>query len=363
MQQFAQLFAVVPDPRAANARHIFTEVLFIAIAAVLCGARNCSEMALFGEAKEPLLRRILSLPHGVPSHDTFSAIFRTLDPTAFAQVFGRFSAAIGKALSAPGVVAIDGKSMKGAFVKGERHMPRMLVTAWGAKTRLTLGARPARGGNEAQAAIELLSMIDLKGAVVTADALHCSRELAAKVIDRKADFVLALKGNQSGLHAAAKKLIESEAAMAPSAETRDVAHGRAELRRAVVIAAPGLAKAHDFPGIVAIGQIDSVREIDGRREKATRLFLLSRLLTPVALLGIVREHWSIETSLHWVLDVVLDEDRQRTRKDHGPDNLAMLRRFALNLLRTDKGKGSLTGKMKRAGWDDVFLFNLLAHMR
>lgn len=363
MQQFAGFFAVVPDPRAANARHVFTEVLFIAIAAVLCGARNCSEMALFGEAKEPLLRRILTLPHGIPSHDTFSAVFRNVDPTAFAQAFGRFTAAIGKTLSALKVVAIDGKSIKGAFAKGQRHAPHMLVTAWGAEARLTLAARPVKGSNEAEAALELLSLIDLNGATVTADALHCSRDMAAKIIARKADFVLALKGNQGPLHGCAQALIEAEAAAAPSAETRDVAHGRAELRRAVVIAAPRLAEAHDFPGLKAIGRIESVRETDGKREQTTRLFLLSRVLPPASLLRIAREHWGIETSLHWVLDVVLDEDRQRTRKDHGPANLAMLRRFALNVLRQDTSKGSLTGKMKRAGWDDAFLFSLLRHMR
>jgi predicted transposase YbfD/YdcC len=362
MQQFADVFAVVPDPRAANARHDFTEVLFIALAAVLCGAKNCSEMALFGEAKEPLLRQILKLPYGIPSHDTFSAIFRQLDPAAFAQAFGRFTAAIGKALNPPGVVAIDGKAIKGAFAKGQQHAPRMLVTAWGAEVRLTLAARPVTGSNEAEAAIALLSLIDLKGATVTADALHCSREMAAAVIARKADFVLTLKGNQSALHGAAQALVAQQAAAA-RAETREVGHGRAELRRAVVIAAPRLADRHDFPGIKAIGRIESVREVDGVREERTRLFLLSQVLAPTELLRIVREHWGIETSLHWVLDVVLDEDRQRTRKDHGPENLAMLRRFALNVLRQDKSKGSLTGKMKRAGWDDAFLLSLLAHMR
>ena len=364
MQQFASLFAVVPDPRAANARHVFTEVLFIAIAAVLCGARNCSEMALFGEAKEALLRQILQLPYGIPSHDTFSAIFRNLDPSAFAQTFGRFTAAIGQALGTkPGVVAIDGKATKGAFQKGKRHAPRMLVTAWGAETRLTLAARPVKDGNEARAAIELLSLVDLKNATVTADALHCSREMAAAVIARGADFVFTLKGNQGPLHAEAQALLDKTAPTAPRAETRDVAHGRAELRRAVVIAAPSLAGRHSFPGLAAIGRIESVREVDGMREETTRLFVLSRVLAPAELLRIAREHWGIETSLHWVLDVVLDEDRQRTRKDHGPDNLAMLRRFALNVLRQDKSKGSLTGKMKRAGWDDAFLFSILAHMR
>jgi predicted transposase YbfD/YdcC len=363
MQQFASFFAVVADPRAANARHEFTDILFIAIAAVLCGARNCSEMELFGEAKEALLRGILKLPHGIPSHDTFSAVFRALDPTAFTQAFGRFTAAFAQALGTNEVVAIDGKAMRGAFEKGKRHAPRMLVTAWGARTRLTLAGRPVQDGNEAKAAIELLSLIDIKNATVTADALHCSREMAAGVIARGGDFVFTLKGNQGPLHAEAQALLDATAPTAPSAETRDVAHGRAELRRALVIAAPNLAEKHSFPGLAAIGRIESVREVDGVREEKTRLFALSRVLVPAELLRLVRGHWGIETSLHWVLDVVLDEDRQRTRKDHAPDNLALLRRFALNVLRQDKSKGSLAGKMKRAGWDDAFLFSLLAHMR
>src|SRR6185503_9582671 len=155
MQQFANFFAVVPDPRAANARHEFMDILFIAIAAVLCGARNCSEMELFGIAKEALLRQILKLPYGIPSHDTFSAVFRNLDPTAFAQAFGRFTAAVAQALGAkPGVVAIDGKAMKGAFEKGKRNAPRMLVTAWGAQTRLTLAARPGQRGQGGHRAVE-----------------------------------------------------------------------------------------------------------------------------------------------------------------------------------------------------------------
>ena len=364
MQQFASFFAVVPDPRAANARHEFMDILFIAIAAVLCGARNCSEMELFGIAKEALLRRILKLPYGIPSHDTFSAVFRALDPTSFAQAFGRFTATFAQALGANEVVAIDGKAMRGAFEKGKRTAPRMLVTAWGARTRLTLAGMPVQEGNEAKAAIKLLSLIDIRGATVTADALHCSREMAGAVIARAGDFVFTLKGNQGPLHTEAQALLEVTAPTAPSAETRDVAHGRAELRRAVVVVTPSLAETHSFPGLAAIGRIESVREVDGEREETTtRLFALSRVLAPTELLAIVREHWGIETSLHWVLDVVLDEDRQRTRKDHGPDNLALLRRFALNVLRQDKSKGSLTGKMKRAGWDDAFLLNLLAQMR
>ena len=366
MQRFAEIFAVLPDPRAPNARHDLAEMMFMAVAATLCGAKSCSDMALFAEAKEPMLRTVLVLEHGTPSHDTFSAVFRALDPAAFAQVFGRFAAAIGTQLSAQPTIAIDGKGMRHAVEKGRRHAPRVMVTAWGVEARMTLAARAAPGGNEAQAALELLTLLDLKGATVTADALHCHRAMAAGITARGGDYVLTLKGNQSALHADALALLATTPA-GPWAATKECAHDRNETRRARVIATKtataDLAGKHNFAGLSAIGVVKRVREAGTKCETATHLYALSEQMPPERLLKLVRGHWDIEDGLHHCLDVVLDEDRRRTRKDHGPDNLAMLHRFTLNLLRTDTSKGSLIGKTKRAGWNDAFLFSLLAQMR
>lgn len=160
------------DPRDQNARHDFCEILFIAFAAMLCGAKTCSDIWRFGQEKEAMLRNVLTLAHGIPSHDTFSALFRKLVPTAFAEAFAGFMRHVASASGGAGQIAIDGKSMRGAFEKGRQFAPRMMVSAWGAQLRMTLAASPAQGGNEARAAIELLRLIDLRGAVVTADALH-----------------------------------------------------------------------------------------------------------------------------------------------------------------------------------------------
>ncbi len=178
MEAFREIFADLPDPRDCTAQHDLTEMMFIALVASLCGAQDCSEMAEFGVAKEPLFRQFLTLKHGIPSHDTFSRLFRHLNPQAFAEVFQRFMAAFGAAakLKPPqGVVAIDGKSLRRAYEAGRAHMPKMMVSAWGAETRMVLGQSIAPDGNEVAGALELLKLLTLPGCVVTADALHCHR--------------------------------------------------------------------------------------------------------------------------------------------------------------------------------------------
>ncbi|MGQ0673195.1 MAG: ISAs1 family transposase, partial [Hyphomicrobium sp.] len=238
-------FSLLSDPRSANARHELAEILFIAIAATLSGAKTCVEMAEFGEAKERLLRRVLELPHGIPSHDTFSTVFRTLEPAAFAEIFGKFTTAFGTAIGKDDVVAVDGKAMKRAYEKGRQSAPRMMVTAWGAEARMSLAARPVVKGDETTAAILMLANLDIKGAIITGDALHCNRRMAKTIIDRGADYVLPIKGNQDSLLSDARAKIG--AAKKPStAKTEDDDHGRVETRRAVVVAAGDLGEHHEF---------------------------------------------------------------------------------------------------------------------
>jgi predicted transposase YbfD/YdcC len=236
-------FAVLPDPRAANARHELSEIMFIAIAATLAGAKTCVEMAEFGEEKEKLLREVLELPHGIPSHDTFSHVFRMLDPAAFAAVFAGFAAAFGKTIRTGDVIAIDGKAMKRAYEKGKQATPKMMVSAWGTEARMTLAARPVEKGDETSAAIEMLANLDIKGAIITGDALHCNRRMAATIIARGAHYVFPLKGNQDSLLSDARAEI-GQAKTAPTAQTKDEAHRRIERRRAVVVAAGHLAEHH-----------------------------------------------------------------------------------------------------------------------
>jgi predicted transposase YbfD/YdcC len=362
LDKFVECFSGLVDPRKKQAKHDLTEMLFIALLATLCGATTCCDIALFGRSKEALLRTILVLEHGIPSHDTFSRVFRIIDPKSFEKVFRRFTRAFATATKIKGVVALDGKALRRAYESGQSHMPPVMVTAWSAMTRMSLANVLAPGNNEAAGALQLIELLQLKGCVVTADALHCHREMAKAIVDRGADYVLAVKNNQPGLMRDAKAAIAAaERKKTKRATTKEVGHGRKESRTAIVAPVKDMAKKHKFPGLKAVARITSKR---GSDKTVQRYFLLTRHYKPAELLGIVRQHWGIENVLHWTLDVVLDEDQTRGRKDHAPANLAVLRRLALNIARAHPDtKTSLRGKLKRAAWDDKFLVDMLLNMR
>jgi predicted transposase YbfD/YdcC len=366
MRKFKRIFRGVPDPRAANSSHNLFEILFIALAATLCGAEGASDMAEFGKAKEALLRRILKLEHGIPSHDTFSRILRELDPQAFAQAFQRFLSAFAKVngIDLTGVVAIDGKALRGAYERGASATPLHMVNVWAAGARMVLAQCKAPGRNEALGALEALELVFLHGCTVTADALHCHRAFAAKVLARGGNYVLALKGNQSALFADAVQLFRRARKRSSAEQLEPSTHDRREWRRATVVRDARLAAKHRFAGIVAVARVICRRRAQGgRSEPIVRYFLLSKYIPAKHLLQVTRSHWSIENQLHWVLDVVLDEDGNRARKDNAPENLAILRGLALNVLRAHPSRMSMRQKVKRAGWDEAFLLSMLSHMR
>lgn len=365
MGRFGEIFSELPDPRAENALHDLRELLFIALLATLCGATSCTDMALFARMKFYLLEPILELKHGLPSHDTFSRVFRMIDPVAFERCFRAFMKAFAAAANIKrprGVVAVDGKALRRGYERGKSYMPPVMVTAWAAQTRMALTGVLAPENNEAAGAMQLIDLLQLKGCVVTADALHCHRAMAEAITERGGDYVLAVKANQPGLLADAEAAIAAvEYKRSKSAKTAETAHGRKESRAALVAAVMDMAEKHDFPGLTAVARIISKR---GRDKPVTRYFLMSRPYRAPEVLRIVREHWDIENGLHWSLDVVLDEDLARNRKDNGPANLAMLRRLALNVARAHPDtKTSLRLKLKRAGWNDNFLLELIGHMR
>lgn len=367
MGKFEAIGRALPDKRAANAQHELWEVLFIALAAVLCGAKSCCDMALFGRSKQALLGQFLRLEYGIPSHDTFSRMFRQIDPQAFEAVFHKFMAAFAKAngIKLTGVVAVDGKALRGAYERGKASTPLQMVNVFAAEARLALAARKAPGRNEAEGALEVLRMLSLEGCIVTADALHCHRRFAAAVLARGADYALALKENQAKLHAAVVRRFARAGQRSTALRREASTHDRAETRRATVVRDAGFAAANNFPGVVALARITSRRRLHGQRaEKPTvRYYLLSKYIPAKRLLATVRSHWGIENRLHWVLDVVLSEDANRSRKDNAPEYLAILRRLALNIVRCHPDRISLRQKIKRAGWDDAFLRDILTHMR
>jgi predicted transposase YbfD/YdcC len=367
MQKFRKAFGRLSDPRAANARHDLLEVLVIALAATLCGAESCSDMADFGQAKEELLRLFLRLEHGVPSHDTFSRVFRLLEPEAFEAAFRRFMAAFAKAngLKLTGVVAVDGKALRGAYERGGKATPLHLVNVFAVDARMALAQQKAPSRNETAGALEVLDLLSLEGCIVTADALHCHRAFAAAVRERGGDYVLTIKANRGRLFTAVTQQFARSGKRSSAAQIDPSSHDRHEARRATVMRNSSLAALYGFPGAAAVGRITSRRRLRGRRADApvVRHYLLSKYMSPKQLLHVTRSHWGIENQLHWVLDVHFGEDGNRARKDNAPENLASLRRLALNILRTHPDRASIRRKIKRAGWDDAFLLSMLSHVR
>jgi predicted transposase YbfD/YdcC len=367
MGKFKKIFRGLVDPRADNASHDLCDILFIALAAMLCGAEGPSDMARFGRSKELLLRGILRLEHGIPSHDTFSRILRVLDPREFEKAFRRFMAAFAKfnRLDLTGIIAIDGKALRGAYERGRSATPLQLVNVFAAEARMALACAKAPGRNEARGAVEVLQMLCLKHCTVTADALHCHRAFATTVLERGADYVLALKQNQSKLHAAVTRCFAHAGSRSSAERLEPSTHDRREWRCATVMRNTTLAAANNFPGIAAVGRITSRRRRRGARadKPLIRYFLLSKYISAKEFLRIARSHWGIENRLHWMLDVVFDEDANRSRKDNAPENLAILRRLAINIIRSHPAPFSMRQKIKSAGWDDSFLLGLLTHMR
>jgi len=367
MGKLKRYFSRLRDPRAANASYPLQEILFVALAAVLCGAKCATDMADFGRSKMELLRRFVPLTNGVPSHDVFSDVFRTLDPKCFERLFRSFVTAFAKfhGLDLSGVLAIDGKSLRGAYKRGQSALPMHLVNVFAAQARLALAARKAPGRNETEAALDILQMLRLKRKIITADALFCSRAIAKTILDRGGNYVLALKRNQSKLFADVVRRFARKGERDTAVQIEDVTHDRRERRRATVMRDSTLAELHNFPGIAAIGRITCWRRRkDHPADKpAVRYFLLSVYVLPERLLGIVRSHWSVENQMHWILDVVFAEDDNRARMDDAPENLAILRRLALNLLRAHPEPISMRRKMNAAAWDDAFLVTLFSHKR
>jgi predicted transposase YbfD/YdcC len=362
LEHFLTCWQELDDPRTSNASlHDFHELLMISLCSVLCGGQTAVDMALFAEAKETFLRGFLRLEHGLPSHDTFSRLFRSLDADQFRAAFQRFMSGFSEQIQ--GVVAIDGKVLRRSFDHASGKSPLHMVSAWGCEQRLVLAqiATDVKS-NEITAVPKLLAMLSLQGTIVTTDALNCQRAIATQIVDQGGDYALALKQNQGTLHNDVILFLDDPASnVITAAPTLDADHGRIETRTATVSTDIGwLQETHHWPGLAAIGKVHRIREIGSKTTTETAYFLLSTKLTPERLNEVVRSHWGIENRLHWRLDVVMNEDQNRTRLGNGPRNLVVLRHMALNVMQKDGSKGSLRGKFKRAAWNDAYLTKLLA---
>jgi len=362
LEEFLACWEGLDDPRGGNATlHDFHELLIIALCTVLCGGQSAVEMALFAEAKESYLRGFLKLAKGLPSHDTFSRLFRQLDPEQFRAVFQRFMSRF--SIACQGVVAIDGKVLRRSFDKASGKSPLHMVSAWGCDQRMVLAqiATDAKS-NEITAVPKPLEMLSLKGTIVTVDALNCQRSIADQIVRQGGDYALALKGNQATLHDDVRlHLDDPECEASTSKPDVDAGHGRIETRTATVSTdIDWLQEDHEWPGLKAVGKVVRIRETQTKTTMETAYYLLSTALSPERLNEVARDHWGVENRLHWRLDVIMNEDQDRTRLGQGPENLAILRHMAMNAMQKEGSKGSLRGKFKKAGWNETFLSKLLA---
>lgn len=356
------VFSTIKDPRAKNARHKLFDVIFMALCATLAGAKTCFQIAEYAKAKEEFLRQVLAFEHGVPSHDTFSRIFRILDAQAFEAAFRCFTGLFCRALGEGSVVALDGKAIRNAIAEGGRFSPLHVVNVWACDAGIALAQFKAPNRNEVAGALEVLDLLSIAGTFVTADALHCRPDIAQAILDKQADYVLALKANRPKLLTAAKLCIEQAANPSRDEHPTVRSHGRFERRRVTVVRAQDLAAAHDFPGLRAVARIETWRGITKLPKNPTfKYFVLSRFLSARRLRRIARAHWGIENHLHWRLDVTFGEDKARSCLGHGPENLAVLRKTALNMLQAHPAKMPLQHKILRAGWRDDFLLEIFAH--
>jgi predicted transposase YbfD/YdcC len=368
---FRAHFAVLCDPRVARTKkHLLSEIMFIAICTIACDGDGFTDMEVFGRAREEWLRKYLELPGGIPSHDTFGRVFSIIDPEAFTKCFVNWTEAIHAATDGE-VVALDGKTVRGSFDTATGKCALHMVSAWASENGLTLGqVKVDNKGNEITAIPKLLEMIDVKGRIITTDAMGCQRDIVKRIIDKKGDYVLCLKGNQESLHEEVKYFFDE----AQAAKFKDVDHsyfesvekdhGRIEIRRCWVVeddAIRWLEKQDQWPGLKSIAAIHSERRIGKKTTMETRYFISSLADRASKVVSAAREHWAIENSLHHVLDVTFNEDASRIRRDNAPENLTILRKIVLNLIKKQKNtKASVRGRLKRAAWDNSYLETIIA---
>ncbi len=368
-------FADLPDPRVARTqRHALLDILVIALCALICGADDFVAMARFGHAKQTWLkdRLALELPSGIPSHDTFGRVFACLDPAAFADCFLAWTQEMHTQTKGQ-VIALDGKTLRHSFDtasgKGAIHM----VSAWASDSRLVLGqVKVDAKSNEITALPLLLKMLDISGSIVTADAMGCQKAIAQQIREQEGDYVLALKDNHPRLHDEVRRLFtwgEAEGAKDLACsfhQSQEYDHGRQEVRRCWATEQVHWLDETDEPqawvGLRSVVKVESQRTLAGKTSRECRFFLSSLPANAKQILSAVREHWGIENSLHWVLDMAFTEDASRVRRDHSPQNLATLRHLALNLLRQEKtDKNGVKNRRLRAGWDNDYLIKVITN--
>jgi len=355
-------FTKLSDPRIERTKeHLLVDIIFIAIASVICGAETWNDMENYGKSKKNWLKKFLQLPNGIPSHDTFNRVFSSLDPQELEASFLEWVKAVAK-LTENEVVSIDGKSICGSRDKSSKSIVHM-VSAWANVNHMVLGqVKVDEKSNEITAIPKLLDVLELKGCIVTIDAMGCQKDIAKKIIKNEADYILAVKGNQGTLEEGVKDTARF-AKPFDTDEHVDSGHGRVETRKCYIyndfshIEAPS--KWKELKGVVKI-EAERYIKSTGQTHKETRYYITSCSGSAKTISSAIRAHWGVENSLHWILDVSFGEDASRKREGHSAQNFSILARIALNLLKNETSKKrSVKGKRLDAGWDNDYLLKIL----
>jgi predicted transposase YbfD/YdcC len=360
-------FTDLTDPRRRPVTYPLINIVTIAICAVICGADDFVAIAKFGRAKRKWLSRFLDLSNGIPSHDRFNAVLAAIKPAEFETCLLSWITALHD-ITEGEVVAIDGKTLRRSFDAASSKSAIHMVSAWATANHISLGQVVVdEKSNEITAIPKLLKMLEIAGSLVTIDAMGCQTEIAQKIIDAKADYVLAVKDNQKTLHKGiswfflTKREQDFSGVRVSRHETHEKGHGREEIRQYFVCAVPrDLPDRKRWPKLAAIGWTISSTVRDGRLCHETRYYIMSRKLSAKQFAAAVRGHWSIENSLHWQLDVTFQEDQSRLRRGHADANFSILRRTALSLLKNNRTlKVGVKNKRLNAGWDQDYLQQVL----
>jgi predicted transposase YbfD/YdcC len=363
---FLDHFSKLDDPRQINkSLYPLEEILLLALCAVLSGADDWVAIALYGEKKLDFLRRFLPYENGTPSHDQLGYLFGRIDEKRFQQCFVNWVTCVRQAIK--GVVAIDGKTLRRSFDEAGKKGAIHMVSAWCSEQNLVLGqVKVDEKSNEITAIPELLNLLQIHGAIVTIDAMGCQREIARQIIDKKADYIFSLKGNQGTLRDDVelffKEQIERNYADTTVScyETLEISHGRIEIRKVTVCTdIEWLRQRHNWPGLASIVRVEYSAEEGGKTRREVRFHISSLRVEAEVMAVYIRDHWGVENGLHWVMDMVFGDDECRIRKDNAPANFATIKHMASNILRSSKGKQSMRQKRHAAAWDDDFLFDMI----
>ena len=363
-------FSELEDPRIERTKlHQLIDIITITICAVICGADGWADIELYGKCKYKWLKKFLELPNGIPSHDTMKRVFSLLNPEKLQQCFLSWIESI-SLITFGEIVAIDGKTLRGSYNKSKDKPAIHMVSAWATNNGLVLGQKKVEDkSNEITAIPELLKVLSLKGCIVTIDAIGCQKKIIKQIIDQDGDYVIALKKNQGGLYERVEQLFKQallndfKGLIKTEYRRSEDEHGREETRYCQILTniTQEIDPNEEWKGLKSIAYVDYLRTKKGKTTLERRYFISSLNAENHKTIAIaIRKHWCIENQLHWVLDVSFNEDASRIRKDNSPENLAIIRHIALNLLKQEKTlKVGVKNKRKNAGWDEKYLLKVL----